>query len=154
MSPWSRTSASSVLAHLHHPPRGAVEARVTYSDSCHLRHAQKVVRQPRELLSAFPGLQLVELAKPDRCCGSAGVYNIVQLDTANAGPAGQNGRHRRRVDLRPGGAGDGLPRMIVTTNTGCDMQLIAGVRRAGLDVPVMHVMDMLDDAYAAEEDAP
>ena len=58
--------------HLTVPPTGEVRARATYSDSCHLRHAQKVVKQPRELLKRIPGLQLVELSAPDRCCGRAG----------------------------------------------------------------------------------
>jgi glycolate oxidase iron-sulfur subunit len=144
-----------VLAHLHRPPQGRVEARVTYSDSCHLRHAQKVVRQPRELLRLVPGLQLVELKKPDRCCGSAGVYNIVQNDTAEQVLQAKMADVAAALDLPPGGrAGDGLPRMIITTNTGCAMQLIHGAHSAGLDVPVKHVMDVLDAAYAAEEDAP
>jgi hypothetical protein len=68
--------------HLHEPPTGRIEARVTYADSCHLRHGQRVVAQPRRLLRQIPGLTLVELRQPDRCCGSAGVYNILHPETA------------------------------------------------------------------------
>ncbi|HEX9075318.1 MAG TPA: (Fe-S)-binding protein, partial [Anaerolineae bacterium] len=70
--------------HMQVLPRGQVRVTATYADSCHLRHGQKVVKQPRELLKKIPGLALVELKQPDRCCGSAGVYNIVQSQTANA----------------------------------------------------------------------
>jgi glycolate oxidase iron-sulfur subunit len=137
-----------VAAHLHNPPRGRIEARVTYSDSCHLRHAQKVVRQPRDLLRLIPGLELAELKKPDRCCGSAGVYNIVQNDTAEQVLQAKMADIAAALDIP---AGDNLPRMIVTTNTGCHMQLIHGAHVTGLDVPVRHVMDVLDASYAASE---
>jgi len=143
-----------VAAHLHNPPRGRIEARVTYSDSCHLRHAQKVVRQPRELLRLIPGLEVVELKKPDRCCGSAGVYNVVQNDTAEQVLQAKMADIAAALAIPARGevpTGDTLTRMIVTTNTGCHMQLIHGVQAAGLNVPVQHVMDVLDAAYAADE---
>ncbi len=76
--PWAKEfvdklqDISQFLAdHLHNPPTGALPQRVTYVESCHLRHAQKVVRQPRQLLNAIPGLELVELQQPEMCCGSA-----------------------------------------------------------------------------------
>ena len=65
-------------------PTVEVGARVTFADSPPLRHAQKVVDQPRRLLQGVPGIELVEMKKPDQCCGSAGVYNIVQVQAANA----------------------------------------------------------------------
>ena len=122
--------------HLTVPPTGEVRARATYSDSCHLRHAQKVVKQPRELLKRIPGLQLVELAAPDRCCGSAGVYNIANVDTANA-----------VLDAKMADIAATHADLIITSNTGCQMQLIAGVRRAGLKARVRHVVEVLDEAY-------
>lgn len=121
------------------PPRGEVKARATYSDSCHLRHGQKVVRQPRELLKGIPGLQYVELSMPDRCCGSAGVYNIAQVDTAN------EILDAKMADIAATGA-----ELIVTTNTGCHMQLLAGVRRAGLKAKVLHVVEVLDLSYQGD----
>jgi glycolate oxidase iron-sulfur subunit len=123
--------------HLHNPPRGKVNVRATYADSCHLRHAQKVVRQPRSLLKAIPGLELVELKRPDQCCGSAGVYNIVQVDAASAV------LDNKMMDI----AGADI---IVTTNTGCYMQLLYGVQRAGLKARVVHLVELLDQSYAAE----
>jgi glycolate oxidase iron-sulfur subunit len=122
--------------HLNVAPEGQVKARATYADSCHLRHVQKVVRQPRELLGRIPGLQLIELKQPDRCCGSAGIYNIVQPDTANAI------LDMKMADIAYTGAD-----LIVTSNTGCHMQLIAGVRRAGLKARVVHVVEVLDMSY-------
>lgn len=131
-----RDVSEFLAEHLTVPPAGEVRARATYSDSCHLRHGQKVVKQPRDLLKRVPGLQLVELAAPDRCCGSAGVYNIAQVDTANA-----------VLDAKMADIAATHAELIVTSNTGCQMQLIAGVRRAGLKARVMHVVEVLDEAY-------
>jgi glycolate oxidase iron-sulfur subunit len=125
--------------HLHAPPKGEVHVRATYVDSCHLRHGQKVVKQPRELLRRIPGLQLVELSQPDRCCGSAGIYNITNADTA-----GQV-LDAKMADIAATGAN-----LVVTTNTGCHMQLIAGVRQARLPVQVMHLIEVLDLSYQSE----
>ena len=123
--------------HLNNPPRGQVKVRATYADSCHLRHAQKIVRQPRSLLQAIPGLELVELKKPDHCCGSAGVYNIMQVDAANAI------LDNKMADIATTDADT-----IVATNTGCYMQLLYGVRRAGLKARVVHLVELLDRSYA------
>ncbi|MBP1702801.1 MAG: protein of unknown function cysteine-rich region domain protein [Chloroflexi bacterium] len=120
-------------------PRGQVTARVTYADSCHLRHGQKVVRQPRDLLRSIPGVEYVDLAFPDQCCGSAGVYNIAQNETAEVI------LQAKLEDIRASGA-----QILVTTNTGCHMQLMSGVRRAGLPIKVMHLVELLDLAYANE----
>ncbi|MGE5224252.1 MAG: (Fe-S)-binding protein, partial [Omnitrophica WOR_2 bacterium] len=126
--------------HLNANPAYPLNVRAVYSDSCHLRHGQKVIKQPRALLKQIAGLELVELASPDRCCGSAGVYNIAQVDTANAI------LDAKMDDIAATGAG-----LIVTSNTGCQMQLIAGVRRKGLQARVMHVVEVLDLAYRGDE---
>jgi glycolate oxidase iron-sulfur subunit len=126
-----------LVDHLNAPLTGAVHLRVTYSDSCHLRHAQKVVNQPRTLLKMVPGIQLVELKKPDLCCGSAGVYNIVQPDTAND-----------VLDLKMADIAATRAEVIVTTNVGCYMQLYYGVRRAHLAARVVHLVEILDQSYA------
>lgn len=125
--------------HLHTSPTGAVKVRATYVDSCHLRHAQKIVRQPRDLLRAIPGLELIELQQPDWCCGSAGVYNILQVETASAV------LDAKMTDIAVTGADT-----IVTTNTGCYMQMLHGVRRAGLDADVVHLVELLDRSYEVE----
>jgi D-lactate dehydrogenase (cytochrome) len=129
-----------IHAHLHVPPQGELRVRATYSDSCHLRHGQGVISQPRALLDAIPGLQLIELKHPDRCCGSAGIYNIVQAQTASAV------LDAKMEDIAATGA-----EFVVTSNTGCHMQLVSGVRRARLNAKVLHVAEMLDLAYALSE---
>jgi glycolate oxidase iron-sulfur subunit len=122
--------------HLNVVPAGEVRARATYSDSCHLRHGQKIVKQPRFLLRQVPGLELVELKLPDRCCGSAGVYNITQIDTAN-----------QVLDAKLADIAATKAEVIVVSNTGCQMQLIAGARRAGLKAEVLHVVEVIDRSY-------
>jgi len=133
-----RDISEFLFDHLHVPPTGEVKVKATYSDSCHLRHAQKVIKPPRELLKKIPGLELVELKLPDRCCGSAGVYNIVYSETADAI------LDTKMADIAATGA-----ELIVASNTGCHMQLVAGVRRAGLEARVMHVAEVLDLSYQA-----
>ena len=131
-----------LLDNLRDQPTGELRVRVTYSDSCHLRHAQKIVRQPRALLRLIPGLELAELRQPDRCCGSAGVYNIVQADTADAV------LDAKMADIKATEA-----EIIVASNTGCHMQLLSGVRRAGLNARVMHVVELLDLSYRGSNGA-
>ncbi|MBI5303802.1 MAG: (Fe-S)-binding protein [Chloroflexi bacterium] len=125
-------------AHFNVPPKGEVKIRATYSDSCHLRHVQKVAKQPRDLIKSIPGVELVELKLPDRCCGSAGVYNIAQSETAD------QVLDAKMADIASTGA-----EMIITTNVGCHMQLIAGTRKAGLKSQVKHVVELLDMSYQA-----
>ncbi|MCS6828388.1 MAG: (Fe-S)-binding protein [Caldilinea sp.] len=122
--------------HLHHPPAGHVQARVVYVDSCHLRHGQKVVAQPRKLLRAIPGVELVELEQPDMCCGSAGIYNLLQPEMAN-----------QVLDAKLADVRSAHANIIATANTGCYLQMIYGVKRAGLNATVMHVIELLERAY-------
>lgn len=126
-----------LLDNLREQPTGVLKVRVTYADSCHLRHAQKIVKQPRALLKLIPGLELVELRQPDRCCGSAGVYNIVHSETAD------QVLDAKMADIKATGA-----EIVVASNTGCHMQLLAGVRRAGLNAKVLHVVELLDMSYS------
>jgi glycolate oxidase iron-sulfur subunit len=126
--------------HLHNPPTGRIETRVTYVESCHLRHGQKVVRQPRQLLNAIPGVELIELKQPDMCCGSAGVYNITQPDTAN-----------QVLDFKLADVAQTKATTVVTTNTGCHMQMIYGVRKANIDAEVIHLVELLDRSYFKAE---
>lgn len=141
------------------PPQRPLPYRVAYQDSCHLAHAQKVRSAPRELLRAIPGLELVELEAADRCCGNAGIYTFVQREmslrlldekmrdvAATLRPFGQaQGR------LARGGAGAPV---IATANPGCMMQLEAGLRRHRLPGRVVHVVELLDEAYRAGEEGP
>jgi glycolate oxidase iron-sulfur subunit len=126
-----------LAANLHNPPNGHVQARVTYVDSCHLRNGQRVVAQPRALLKAIPGIELVEVAHPDQCCGSAGIYNLLQPATAN------QVLDAKLADVAATQAG-----IIAVANTGCYMQMVYGVKRGGLNATVMHVVELLDKSYA------
>ncbi|HLZ37344.1 MAG TPA: heterodisulfide reductase-related iron-sulfur binding cluster [Mycobacteriales bacterium] len=125
---------TEVLADL--PPR-AVRAplplRVAYQDACHLAHAQGVRAQPRALLAAVPELEIAELAEPDICCGSAGVYNLLQ-----PAPARALGERKARVVLAAG------VDAVVTGNPGCALHLRAALRRLGADVPILHTVEVLD----------
>jgi glycolate oxidase iron-sulfur subunit len=126
--------------HLNSPPRGALRRRVTYSDSCHLRHVQKVVRQPRALLCMIPGLELVELSRPDLCCGSGGVYNITQWETAQAVLA------EKMADIQQSGADT-----VVVTNAGCYLQLVYGAAQSSPSLQVTHLVNLLDESYQVAE---
>jgi glycolate oxidase iron-sulfur subunit len=117
---------------------GTLRARVAYDDPCHLLHGQRISAQPRMLLGAIPGLELVPLAEADMCCGSAGTYNVTQPDLSKAL------LDRKMANVLASGA-----ELLVTANPGCQMQLEAGVRASGKRVTVMHLMDVLDRAYAA-----
>ncbi len=121
------------------PPKGPLPCRVTYQDSCHLVHAQKVRSAPREILRAIPGLELVELEAPDRCCGSAGVYSFTQREMS-----------LRLLDDKMRDVASTGAAVIATANPGCIMQLEAGLRRHGLSGRVVHVVELLDEAYRAE----
>ena len=125
---------------LRQPPLGEIKAKATYADSCHLRHGQGIVQQPRALLQSIPGLQLIELSHPDRCCGSAGVYNITQVDTAS------QILNAKLADIAATGAD-----LVVTSNTGCQMQLLAGVRMSARPIKVMHVVEVLDLSYQRQD---
>ncbi len=120
-------------------PRGPLPCRVTYQDSCHLVHAQKVRNAPRELLRSISGLLLVEMDTPDRCCGSAGVYSFAQRDMS-----------LRVLDDKMADVASTHTEVIATGNPGCMMQLEAGLRRAKLSGRVVHVIELLDEAYRAE----
>ena len=118
------------------PKLGPVHAPVTYQDSCHLAHGQKVRKAPRDLLRAIPGLELQEMAGPDLCCGSAGVYNVVQNEMAMM-------ILQRKMET----VNATRAQIVATANPGCMLQLQAGVRLHGKDQRVMHVVELLDLAY-------
>ena len=118
------------------PPERAIRLRVTYQDPCHLLHGQRISKPPRNLLRAIPGLELVELAESDWCCGSAGVYNLTHPEIAEQAL-------RWKVDrILASGA-----QVVATANPGCILPIAMGLRRAGADLPVVHVLDLLGWAY-------
>jgi glycolate oxidase iron-sulfur subunit len=122
------------------PPAGTIRARVTYQDACHLAHAQRVRAQPRALLQAIPGVELVEMADSDTCCGSAGIYNITTPDLS------MELLERRMDRLAATGAS-----ILAVSNPGCQIQLAYGVRKRGYRVEVAHPMDLLDRAYGSHQ---
>ena len=116
---------------------GPLHTTVAYDDPCHLIHGQKITAQPRTLLAAIPGLTIVPLAEADWCCGSAGTYNVTQPELA------RRLGHRKAEHIVRSGA-----QLVVTANPGCQMQIQAALRREGARIPVVHLMDLLDRAYA------
>ena len=115
----------------------SVPLRVTYQDSCHLAHGQKIRAAPRALLRAIPGVELVEMRLADHCCGSAGVYNLTQPEMA-----GELLKEKMEC-ARATGA-----QAIVTANPGCLLQLRAGVEEWKTGQEVLHVVELLDRAYS------
>jgi glycolate oxidase iron-sulfur subunit len=113
----------------------ATPMRVTYQDSCHLLHGQKVREAPRKLLRAIPGLELVEMAMADYCCGSAGSYNVTETQTSLALLA-EKMKHARATNAP----------LIVTANPGCLLQMRAGAQIHSTGQEVVHVMELLDRA--------
>ena len=119
-----------------------VKLRATYQDPCHLLHAQRVKSAPRKLLAAVPGLEMVELKEAEVCCGSAGIYNVVHNEMSEKLLEGK----MRQIDAT--GA-----ELILTANPGCLLQLragIAGSGEKGRQRKVLHVVELLDQAYAAK----
>jgi glycolate oxidase iron-sulfur subunit len=115
-------------------PRHALPMRVAYHDACHLRHAQAIHAEPRRLLATIPGLEVAEIEESSLCCGSAGVYNLL-----NPEPANQLG-DRKVENLLTTKA-----KAVISANPGCLLQLMSGLRRRGLDaMPAYHMVELLD----------
>jgi glycolate oxidase iron-sulfur subunit len=119
------------------PHIGALKATATYQDSCHLAHGQRIRTAPRKLLAAVPGLTVHEMRGADLCCGSAGIYNITQNEMSMRLLA------EKMEAVNAAGA-----EIIATANPGCILQLRAGVRMHGKKQRVMHVVEVLDEAYS------
>src|SRR5215510_9828537 len=117
-------------------PLGPVRRTVTYHDPCHVAHGQKIRREPRALLAQIPELTVVELPEADWCCGSAGTYNLVQPEMA------RRLQDRKIAHIRETGAD-----AVVTANPGCIIQIVQGLEAAGAHVQVLHLAEVLDEAY-------
>lgn len=118
-------------------PRKKFQSRVTYQDPCHLAHAQKVRSAPRELLKAV-GATIIEMPHQDQCCGSAGTYNVTENELS-----------MKILSAKMDDIASVLPeaKLIVTANVGCMLQLNAGAQQRGINVPVRHVVEVLNDCY-------
>lgn len=125
-----------------HPPAGSgVTQSVTYHEACHLCHGQKITRQPRELLKAIPGLELKELEESTWCCGSAGIYNLVQPEMAN-----------ELLDRKIGHIQKTGANVVATGNPGCLLHMQNGVSKKGLPHRLVHPVSLLAEAYRREGD--
>lgn len=118
------------------PPTKAATQLVTYHESCHLAHGQKVTVQPRQLLASIPNLKLAELPESTWCCGSAGIYNIIQPEMAD------QLLERKLNHIRSTGAST-----VATGNPGCLLQLVNGARQRGWQLRVVHPVTLLAEAY-------
>jgi glycolate oxidase iron-sulfur subunit len=116
-------------------PLRTIRARITYQDSCHLVHGQKISEAPRRLLRAIPGIELVEMPLSQQCCGSAGVYNVTENKTS-----------LELLDLKMESVKQTCAQIIVTANPGCILQLRAGTALHKTGQEVLHVLELLDRA--------
>jgi glycolate oxidase iron-sulfur subunit len=123
------------------PVTSAGVERVAYHDACHALRAQGIRAQPRRLLEAIPGVDVVEIPDGDRCCGAAGLYNLTQPATA-----AELGRAKAEAIVSTGAG------VVASANPGCSMQLEAHLRRHGPGVQVMHPIELLDRAVRADGD--
>jgi glycolate oxidase iron-sulfur subunit len=118
-------------------PRKRAPIRVAYHDACHLAHAQRIRDEPRALLCSIPGLELVEIPQGEQCCGSAGVYNLLEPDSA--AEIGE-----RKVDNILSVA----PQLLASANPGCTLQIRSLLARRGIDLPAAHPIEILDVAIS------
>jgi len=109
--------------------------RVAYHDPCHLAHAQGIRAQPRRLLGSIAGVEVIDLDDAELCCGSAGDYNLLQPAMA-----------RRLVERKVAAVGRTKADVVVAPNPGCALQISAGLKAAGLEIPVRHTVDILAEA--------
>jgi glycolate oxidase iron-sulfur subunit len=115
-------------------PRNPLPLRIAYHDACHLRHAQGIYQQPRQLLAGIPQLEVAEIAEASLCCGSAGVYNLLQPE-----PAEQLGDRKVTHLLAT------QSQAVVSANPGCLLQIMSGLRRRGEKaLPAFHMVELLD----------
>ncbi|MBC8077389.1 MAG: 4Fe-4S dicluster domain-containing protein [Chloroflexales bacterium] len=113
-----------------------LDLRVTYQEPCHLAHAQRISAEPRALIRAIPGVELIEMHEPALCCGSAGIYNITEpAMAARLGERKLNNAEATSADV------------LITANPGCHLQLAGGLRRRDSAMQVKHIVELLDEAY-------
>jgi glycolate oxidase iron-sulfur subunit len=119
--------------------RHRLKLRVAFHDSCHLQHAQGIRSQPRALLSSIPGLELAEIPEAPICCGSAGIFNLVQ-------PGAANELGDRKAQLIAPLMAD----VVATGNPGCLLQMQSALARQGRKTPVVHTIQLLDASIRGE----
>ncbi|MFQ6388005.1 (Fe-S)-binding protein [Priestia aryabhattai] len=122
------------------PPQAKLHTRITYHDACHLAHGQGVKEEPRDILLSIPGVEMVHMANADRCCGSAGIYNLTNPDMAGA--VLQSKMENVPHDVE----------MISMGNPGCMLQMAVGVKKYGRSQQIVHTVQLLEWAYQKEEE--
>jgi glycolate oxidase iron-sulfur subunit len=127
---------SELLAAAGPRPGGPLPLAVTYDAPCHLLHAQRVAAPPLAVLGAIPGLTLVPLEGSEHCCGSAGIYNLIEPETSD-----------RVLAPKLANIADTSASLVATGNPGCLMQIGAGLRQARIGARVVHPVDLLDASY-------
>ena len=130
-SGWSRPAAARPRSR-----RSIEPTAITYHESCHLVHGQKVSRQPRALLKLLPGVTLTELPESSWCCGSAGIYTLTQPDQA------EKLLQRKVANVRTTGAA-----IVATANPGCHLQIARGLKESAANIQVVHPVSLLAAGY-------
>ncbi|MET3695991.1 glycolate oxidase iron-sulfur subunit [Bacillus oleivorans] len=120
-------------------PKAEIKTRITYHDACHLAHGQGIRQEPRDLLLDIPGVEMVHMPNSDRCCGSAGIYNITNPDMAS-----------EILDRKMENVPEDVE-MISMGNPGCMLQMAMGVQKYGRNQKVVHTIQLLDWAYQKED---
>ena len=121
------------------PTNGLADGKIAYHDACHALRAQRIHEQPRAVLRQIPRLEIVEIGNGDRCCGAAGLYNVLEPE--------MSGRLMRE---KAEAVRDTGVRIVASANPGCTMQIAAGLHAIGADVAVVHPIELLDLAYGHE----
>jgi glycolate oxidase iron-sulfur subunit len=117
-----------------------IPMKIAYHDACHLQHAQGIRIQPRKLLLSIPGLELIELPEAAICCGSAGVFNLLEPETA-----------RQLADRKAQNVINSGAQALVSANPGCLLHIASGLQRAGHPLPVFHIVEILDAALGLSD---
>ncbi len=119
---------------------GGLSIKATYHDACHLAHGQRITQEPRDLIQAIPGLELVPLAEADRCCGSAGIYNVMQPEMA------RTLLDRKIANILATGAC-----VVATGNPGCHAWIAQAAKEHGNTVSVLHTLELLEASFIGLE---
>jgi glycolate oxidase iron-sulfur subunit len=120
-------------------PTRPMHARVTLQEPCHLAHAQKIKKAPRDILKIIPGIEFVEMKDSDRCCGSGGIYNLVHPEISDI-----------MLDEKVANIAASKADIVVSANPGCMMQLGQGLKKTGSTARLVHITTLLDEAYGGE----
>jgi glycolate oxidase iron-sulfur subunit len=124
-------------------PGGEGPFRVAYHDACHALRAQRIKEQPRSVLRAIPGVEIVDIPDGDRCCGAAGLYNVLEPEMSD-----------RLMEQKAASIEATEAIIVASANPGCTMQIVAGLRNADRRLEVLHPVELLDRAYAASDARP